>query len=268
MKRILRVEFSRAFKNKMFWLVAILAAISFTYGANRVISNQDDALGGSLSIWHAILYQGSYGFFAALAAGLPYAASLLADREHNFIAAALMRSRWRDYFAAKILANFCAGMVAVVVPAGILMAICTFFFPGKEQLIPNISWGVSVIFSPGVVGPNNFITPSVFGYTLIGLAAPALFGGLYASFGMAVSLFVDNPFAAMGSPFVLYSLGYFVIFTSRNFNWFNSTEAALIVNDSLVLPVIQYLALAIFFTVCLLAFGKKERLLSRIEERI
>ncbi|MHC1773293.1 MAG: hypothetical protein AB9907_16480 [Flexilinea sp.] len=43
MSGILREEFYRAFVNKRFWLVAILAAISFTFGFRQVMGVQPDS---------------------------------------------------------------------------------------------------------------------------------------------------------------------------------------------------------------------------------
>ena len=94
MKGILKEEFSRAFFNKRFWIVTLLAVISFTYGFTRVMEIQPNNVLGAVMTWQNILRRGSYGFFAALMAGLPFADSLLLDRRHHFIDQILLRCRY------------------------------------------------------------------------------------------------------------------------------------------------------------------------------
>ena len=86
MTGVLKEEFSRAFLNKRFGIVILLACISFAYGLSAVgqIQMDDQAL-GAVSLWLIILKQGYYGFFAALMAALPFADSLIIDRRHHFV---------------------------------------------------------------------------------------------------------------------------------------------------------------------------------------
>jgi len=262
MSGILREEFSRAFVNKRFWLVALLAAISFTYGFTQVMGVQPDSSLGAVTIWQEILRRGSYGFFAALMAGLPFADSLLLDRRHHFADQILLRSRYRDYLSAKIAAALCSGMAAVAVPALILLIGCCLFFPFDSQFVSEMSFSIGNVLNPNVIEPGSSLVLSLPGFVSLSLLMLALFGGAYALLGLGSSFIIRNPFVVLGIPFICYSLGYFIIPTSVRLAWLGSTEAALLPSSGLLSPALQYLAAAIFLGVCLLLWSRKDRILS------
>jgi hypothetical protein len=261
MTGLYKEEFSRAFSNKRFWVVAFLAMVSFTYGATRVIGVQPDNPLDAVKTWQIILQRGSYGFFAALLAGLPFADSLLVDRRHHFIDQILLRSRYHQYLSAKILANLCAGSVAVAGPALMLLIGCCLFFPFDPQLVSVISFGIGDVLDPNVIEPTSNLVLSQPGFILLSLLMLALFGAAYALLGMGSSFIIRNPFIVLGFPFICYSLGYFIIPTSIRLAWLESTEAALLPSKGLFSPVFQYLAIFILFVVGLILWGRKDRML-------
>ncbi len=261
MTGILREEFSRAFLNKRFWVVAFLAVISFTYGITRVMEVQLTSPLGAISIWQAVLQRGSYGFFAALMAGLPFADSLLLDRHNHFIDQILLRCRYRQYLYAKVLANLCAGMAAVAGPALILLIGCCLFFPLDQQFVSEISFGISSVVNPNVIEPGSNLMLSLPGFVSLSLLMLALFGAVYVLLGLGSSFIIRNPFVVLGIPFICYSLGYFIIPTSVRLAWLGSTEAALLPSSGLLSSALQYLIAAFLFAVCLLLWGKKDRML-------
>lgn len=261
MKGILKEEFSRAFFNKRFWIVTLLAVISFTYGFTRVMEIQPNNVLGAVMTWQNILRRGSYGFFAALMAGLPFADSLLLDRRHHFIDQILLRCRYRQYLFAKILAVLCTGMVAVVVPALILLIGCCLFFPPDLQFVSEMSFGINDVLNPNVIQPGSDLVLSLAGFVSLSMFMLALFGAVYALLGLGSSFVIRNPFIILGIPFIGYSLGYFIIPTSTKLGWLGSTEAALLPSSGLLSPVLQYLAIVILFAVCRLFWGQKDRML-------
>lgn len=261
MTGILREEFSRAFLNKRFWVVGLLAVISFTYGLTRVMEVQSGSPLGAVTLWQEILQRGSYGFFAALMAGLPFADSLLLDRQHHFVEQILLRCRYRQYLYTKVLANLCSGMVAVAAPAMILLIGCRLFFPLNPQFVPEISFGISDILNPNSIEPGSNLVLSLPGFVCLCLLMLALFGAVYALLGLGSSLVIRNPFVVLGIPFICYSLGYFIIPTSIRLAWLGSTEAALLPSAGLLSPALQYLVVGIIFVACLVLWGRKDRTL-------
>ncbi len=261
MTGILKEEFSRAFRNKRFALVTLLAATSFAYGLTRVMSFQTSSPLDAVTIWQLILQRGLYGFFAALMAGLPFADSLLQDRRHRFIDQILLRSRYRQYLSAKILTTVCAGMTAAAAPALILLIGCCLFFPIDAQRTMQTSFGFNSLVNPSVIDAGGALVLSLPGFVLLSLLMLALFGAVYALLGLGSSFLVRNPFIVLGIPFLGYSLGYFILPTSSRLAWLISTEAALLPSSILASPILQYLAILTVFAACLLLWGKKERVL-------
>lgn len=261
MTGILKEEFSRAFVNKRFWLVVLLAGISFTYGFTQVIQVQSGNPIGAVTLWQEILRRGYYGFFAALMAGLPFADSFLIDRRHHFVDQVLLRCRYRQYLDAKIVASLCTGVVAVAGPALILLIGCCLFFPLNPQLVPEISLGLSEVLNPNVIEPSSNLVLSLPGFIFLCLLQLPLFGAAYALLGLGSSFVIRNPFVVLGIPFIGYSLGYFIIPTSIRLAWLGSTEAALLPSAGLLSPVIQYMVITLVFVASFVLWGQKDRVL-------
>jgi hypothetical protein len=216
----------------------------------------------AVTIWQLILQRGSYGFFAALMAGLPFADSLLQDRRRRFIDQILLRSRYSQYLSAKILATLCAGMAAVAIPALILLIVCCLLFPVDTQLTLQTSFGFNSLVSPSVVDAGGTLVLPLPGLVLLNLLMLALFGAGYALLGLGCSFIVRNPFVVLGFPFLCYSLGYYILPTSsRLAAWLVSTEAALLPSGVLITLIFQYLAICIVFTIAALLWGKKDQVL-------
>jgi hypothetical protein len=261
MRGILQEEFSRAFLNKRFVIVAFLAGLSIVYGTIHVLEIQWDNPLGAVTIWQQILWRGSYGFFAALMVGLPFADSLLADRGHQYLTQILMRCTYKQYLWAKILANLCAGAAAVVLPMLLLLAGCCLAYPLTPYNFPTIPTEIAKILHPNVFKPGAALVFSLPGYLSLCILMATLFGAAYATLGLGISLLVRNAYIVLGFPFICYSLGYYIIPTSKHLFWLGSTEAALLPVANLLSPFLQYLGIFILSTACWLAFGKKERLL-------
>ncbi len=265
MAGISREEFHRAFINKRFWLVGLLAAISFAYGygqipLGRIRLGQDYQL-GAISAWQGILPRGAYGFFATLMAGLPFADSLLRDRRHHYAGQVLLRTRYKSYLCAKILAVFCSGAAAVLAPALILLIVCLMTFPPDTQIVLDLSFSIGNILNPNVIEPGGSLAASPGAFVAVSLLMLALFGGVYALLGLGASFLIRNPYIVLGMPFLIYSFGEYILPTSRQLSWLGSTEGALLPFFGLLSPLLQYLAATALFALCVLLFGKKERIL-------
>lgn len=261
MNGIIREEFSRAFKNGRFGITTLLAVLSFLYGFNRVTEIQSGASLGALMLWQLILLRGSYGFFAALIAGLPFADSLLQDCRHHYIDQIFMRCRYREYLTAKLLATLISGMAAVVIPALVLLVICCLVFPVDSNFSFALSTGVWGPVSSTVIEPGLTVELTSVPFVLLSLVMLSLFGAVYSLVGLASSFVVKSPFVVLGMPFVIYSLGFFIIPISARLNWLGSTEAALLPSVGLVSPATQYLSLTLLFMTTLLIAGKRDCLL-------
>lgn len=262
MAGVFRTELIRAFTNKRFILVFALAGISFMYGWSEVIQIQQESTVGAIALWKNILWRGSYGFFGVVMAGLPYAGSLLTDRRHHFIDQVLMRSPFHQYLSAKIMAVSCSGAAAVCAPALVLLIVCCLVSPAGQGYIPDLSFGIMGLINPNVINPGaTFVLPPA-GFITLSLLMLLCFGGLYALLGLGSSFVIRSPYIVLGIPFIVYSLGYYIIPTSVRLAWLGSTEAALLPTTILISPILQYLGLIILFVISRLLWGHKKQLLS------
>ncbi len=261
MNGMIREEFSRAFKNGRFGITALLAVLSFLYGFNRVTQIQSGATLGAVMLWHQILLRGSYGFFAALMAGLPFADSFLQDSRHHYLNQVLMRSRYSQYIFAKFLATLVSGMAAVFFPALALLVVCCLVFPIDPQFSIGLPIGSFGPVDPTVIEPGSALELSSTFFILLSLTMLSLFGAVYSLVGLGSSYIVKNPFVVLGIPFIVYSLGFFILPTSARLSWLGSTEAALLPSVGLISPIIQYVSLIFIFLAALLIAGQKDRLL-------
>lgn len=258
MQNIFQEEFSRAFLNKRFFLVFLLAGISFTYGFFQMKNIVSDPL-GAITIWQEILQRGYYGFFACVMAVLPFADSLSVDKNERVINHFLLRTEYKKFMQAKILTVVLSGVAAVVMPAFILLVICILSYPANPVPIPTLSFSIGEIMSGNVISPGNILDLTSFGYWALCFLFLILFGASYAILAMGISLQTKNTLIVSGVPFLCYSFGYYFIPSSRRLNWLISTEAALIPQRNLLSAAVQIIGICLFFCISILLFGNKER---------
>jgi hypothetical protein len=257
MGKLLRTELSRAFLNKRSGLIFLLAALSFTYGYSQVGPSLADAPLGALTIWQLILQRGYYGFFAALMAALPFSDSLSAEKKEGFLSQLLLRADYRQYLAAKFLAVAASGFAAVLIPAGLLLAVCGFSFSAGLVQVPDVCFYLPL--NRNLIPPDACRSLLPNSYMLLCLLFLGLFGYAYASLAMAASFHSKNAIVAFGAAMLVYSFGFYIIPTSIRLNWLVSTEAALIPTGNLLSPIVQYLTAGLLMGFNWLVFGKKER---------
>jgi hypothetical protein len=259
MRNIFRVEISRAFLNKRFILVFLLAVISFIYGYFQINVSLSASPLGAITIWQEILKRGYYGFFASFIAALPFADSLSVEKNEHMLDPILTRASYSQYLRAKSLAVTLSGFAAVLLPAVLLLLFCRIVFPADPVQIPNLSFSMDEILSGNIIQPGNSLDPSVNGYLMLCLLFLGLFGTAYALLAMGASFQTKNSLVVLGIPFICYSFGYYFIPTSRRLNWLVSTEAALLPSGNLFSPLIQFCFICLFFGANILIAGKKER---------
>lgn len=210
MNGILRLEFQRAFKNQRLWLIPVLALAGLLLGYKQFPA--DFLLAGATRdtyrLW--VLYY-SFTFFiytAPLQAALPYSDSLLTDRRFGFLKNILTRCRFSHYLTAKILANMAAGALAVSLPVAMNIFYCFFFVEVNAPVLTigssSESFPVQMLGALGYIYPSH---PWLYLFFLIALAG--IFGAAYATFGLAVSTWVNNAYITIASPFAfLVVMGY------------------------------------------------------------
>jgi hypothetical protein len=211
MSGILHIEFQRAFKNPRLWLIPVLALVGFWVGYQQyfmdfVLEGASPAsptgYGCSGIPTHFFVY------LAPLLAAIPYSDSLIIDRRYGFLKNVLTRCRFSHYLTAKALANMAAGALAGSIPGACNSSSCFLVVKGNA---PILTVGDSQIIFPNIpMGALGSLFPAHAGLYLGCLVVlAALFGAAYATFGLAVSAWVNNRYAAMAAPFAfMVVLGY------------------------------------------------------------
>lgn len=211
MSGIIRLEFQRAFKNQRLWLIPALALAGLWLGFKQfpidfVIEGSTQNASRIWMLWY------SYTFFiylAPLLAAIPYSDSLLTDRRYGFLKNILTRCRFSHYMTAKILANMAVGALAVSLPVALNIIYCFLVAKVKGPIlaIGSSSFTTFPNVPMGALGTIFATQPWLYLAFLIALAA--VFGAAYATFGLAVSTWVNNAYIAMAAPFAfLVVMGY------------------------------------------------------------
>ncbi len=259
MQNIFLTELKRAFLNKRFMLVFILAGLSFAYGFFQIHSSQEFSPVGAFTAWQEILYAGYYGFFAAATAVLPFADSLSRDKNEHILDSILVRTSYGRYLRAKTAAVLLSGAAAVLLPAVMLLGFCYLIYPAEPNHVLGIYFNFSEIYTRYLIQPGLHLNPSLGSYAALSLLFLGLFGAAYALLGMGISFLTRSSVIALGIPFMCYSFGYYGIPTSRHLNWMRSTEAVLTPEGNLLSPILQLSLIALFFLLSSRLFGKKEQ---------
>ena len=259
MQPIYRTELKRAFRNPRFILVFLLAGISFAYGYSQIRPMQGQSPLGALTAWQTILNSGYYGFFAAALAVLPFADSLSRDKKEGLLGPILLRTSYAQYKCAKTLAVALSGAAAVMLPAVCMLGICYLIYPAESVHVLGINLNFGMLFDRTVIEPGMVLDPSITEFAIASILQLSIFGMAYALLGLGVSFLTRNATIVLGFPFMCYSVGAYVIPTSRHLYWMMSTEALLTLEGNLASHIIQFTLILLFFILCASLFGKKER---------
>ena len=202
MKRILSEELERAFRNPRFLIIAALALACYLIGNYRspMPTFSPDAPLHPVNRLMLNLQYGEFAFLAALLATLPFADSFLTDRDQGFLRLVALRTPYRRYLAAKIIAVALAGGM------GLLLSLLVIFLVGLRA---PTDWKTTIYSATSTL--NNGVPWGPFGglytqnplYYLLYLLASAFgFGAVYALLGLAVSTVVSNRYVVLAAPLV------------------------------------------------------------------
>ena len=258
MQPIYRTELKRALWNPRFILVFLLAGISFAYGYSQISPMQSQSPLGAFTAWQEILNAGYYGFFAAALAVLPFADSLSRDKKEGLLEPILSRTSYTQYKRAKTLAVALSGAAAVMLPALLLLGLCTLIYPAGPVHRMGLYFSFTEMVSTTLVQPGLPLNPSIGAYAVLAILFLIIFGAAYALLGMAVSFLTRRSTYVMAVPFLCYSFGDYFIWTSRHLKWIASTQMLLIPQNNLFSPLLQLILIGIFFWIVRISFGKKE----------
>jgi hypothetical protein len=222
---MLKVELKRAFINLSFlfaFLISLLSLLSGLYGYGYDYA--DSGVGTHPQV-DPMLYNtfdatlnarfGVISLIAPLMAALPFAASFAVDSTSGYIRPLVLRSGKRSYVIAKVIANFLAGAVALALPHVIIYAIAALTFP--EGLTNPVIYRQSRMIVKGTWETIYWGNPVLYIWLIILLTF--LFGGIYATLGMAAGTVSNNRYVALATPFIFYLVGSFIIASLGYTDW-------------------------------------------------
>lgn len=202
MKGIIKEELDRAFRNPRFFIVVILALVSFVIGSYRLSVNMispSDTM-NPVNRLIANLYYGEFGFMAALLATLPFADSFLMDIDQGYLRMIVQRVSYRRYLWAKIMAVALTGGLSLVL-AELVIFLCGINRFSNWAAITGASGGAFYLGVPqGSLGGLYAIDPLL--YLLYLLASAFGFGAVYALLGLAISAAIHNRYVVLAAPLV------------------------------------------------------------------
>jgi hypothetical protein len=150
-----------------------------------------DWMVGDIKTVHGYLYL----VLLPILAILPHGTSYLQDIRSKYTTSILARAERKQYYFAKWSSTFLAGGFAVTVP---LLMNFILFLTVLPLVDPHVEAGTSLIEDSSMFATIYYTYPYI--YILICLSIIFIFGSLYATLGLLVSLFTDYAFIAASLP--------------------------------------------------------------------
>lgn len=134
-----------------------------------------------------------------LLAAIPYSWSLLSERASGYAGQIIARSGWVEYLAAKGLAAFLSGGVAVTAPVVLNMVICLCFAPAYTPDVASVS--IFGVFEDSLWSWSFYNAPILF--FALRTVLLFLFSGLWAAFVMSLSGVLKGRIPLLIVPYLL-----------------------------------------------------------------
>lgn len=197
-------ELLRILKSKAFIFPIILSLCMFV--GSFLVTKDDIISYGGYSLFYSTMFMGYLPLlpsFAPLLAALPASNSFIQDKQHHFLWGIFNRTTSQQYWIVKFFSVGLAGALALILPLTIWLIINLIFF-GNVHPVDSAGLALS--------GPfwNLIVTKQDFWYCLINILHCGLFGFIYANIGLLASLFIQKSYAAIGLPFIIYTLPSFI----------------------------------------------------------
>jgi ABC-type transport system involved in multi-copper enzyme maturation permease subunit len=220
---MLRPELKRAFISSGFVAGFLIATLSLLLGAypywRDFLIFGNSGLGDPLffNSYDAVI-DARFGLLSVLVpiiAALPFAASYAIDVNSGYIRPSILRAKRFNYLAIKFVVNFVVGGVVVSLPQILLYALASLLFP-EGLTTPEVYHQQRVIVA-GLWETVYWSDPALYIWLVILLSF--VFGGVYASIGMAAGSISQNTYVALVAPFILYLPGTFILNTVGIRTW-------------------------------------------------
>jgi len=205
---MLRVEAKRALNNRMFYLTILVGVAALWPGLQEYLDGYwlGWAFGpfyyNRYEAWIWAYFHGLLPVFAALLVALPAASSYLQDKQTGYRTFVLMRGEKIRYLWAKIISNFVAGGLVMLIPLLLLFVVTSIMLPaGLPERLRILDVGAF----------SHLYRPAPVLYILILSGVGFLFGGVYATLALSLSALTSSQYLVTAAPFVLFWAANFVL---------------------------------------------------------
>jgi hypothetical protein len=262
-----KIEMSRAFNNKFFFLSIIIGSIItvshlFQYvipyartldqyvALNKPMMFPGELfsswLGGNSYNMQAFLYY----LLIPILATIPFADSFFLDKKKGFIKNVLIRTNRSNYYISKFIVTFIVGGCAVLLPLLLNFGVASLLLP---SMLPQPTSGFDFLNASSMWSNLYFSHPFIYVFSY--MTIDFVFSGVVATIALAISFYVEHRFVVVISPFLLY------LFTFSLFNLLGTVELEAINflqpsfgNSSFVIILIE--TLLIVFSTAIIFFAK------------
>lgn len=215
MGKMLKIELTRAFKNKTFAFVLLFCAVLIAMQVMEYVipslpflyERSDELMGQtipSLFLGNAFLGFGgglAYSIFQwtlPILIVLPYASSAYAEQKQGYVKNIFLRTKKKNYYIAKYIAVFLNGGAVAVIPVLTSLWVSAHFLPA---VLPSPTSGQTPISANSMWGELFYSQPLA--YIFRYLVLQFVFYGLMATIALSVSYLAGNRFVVLLSPFLL-----------------------------------------------------------------
>ncbi len=153
------------------------------------------------SIFSIASLNSAYGMFAPFLAALPYSTRYSNEINSNYTTFIYMRMNKGYYLLERILCNTIVGGLATSIPVAILISIS--ILVGKPYILGDIPVGFSTVYKDTIFENIQFISGGLL-VSFINLGLSFLFGAVWSNIALCTSSFIQNKYAILASPMILY----------------------------------------------------------------
>lgn len=219
---MLGIEFKRALRRNSVMIVFIIGILTGLLEAlsNNVIKLPKDAFYnypfGVYSQWFLFninMYTGIFSIIFPLLGSIAYSDAYVEDIKSGFIKNIITKYDKSKYLITRFFVNFIIGGICVSLPLVVNLVAYLLLIPSIE---PNIFFGTNIVSGHGFL-PNLYFTYPIV-YIFLRIAIFFMYGGAFASVGLAFGVLVKNRYVVVIIPFISYILLDIFFSTIKKFN--------------------------------------------------
>ncbi len=267
MKGIFSLELARAFNIRRFAAILVLALGSVLAGIGRVSFLTGPQTIHPVNAWLLIQFYTPFTLLAALFATLPFADSLLEDRQQGFLLPILLRTPYRRYLGAKVLATALSGAAALLLAQAVHFLVVQLFIHGDAAARTFTLLSTSNPSEPrGPLGSLYAVSP--WGYLGVMIVVAMVFGACYSLLGLGISTLIHNRIITLLGPLVLFQALSFLQVRTRSIPAVLNPEIALYPNAAAAEAVtgwifpLQYGLVLLIALALLFIFARRKSILA------